>query len=89
MDFGKWLNGWWLDLRSTRSQTGQMNNFDILLVFFVSDFICMTCFQVWNLENLQCLQTLTDHADVVMSVLCWDQFLLSCSLDKTIKVLTP
>ncbi|KAM0041386.1 putative transcription factor WD40-like family [Helianthus debilis subsp. tardiflorus] len=43
--------------------------------------------RVWNLENLQCLQTLTDHRDVVMSVLCWDQFLLSCSLDKTIKVL--
>lgn len=49
----------------------------------------MTCFQVWNLENLQCLQTLTDHHDVVMSVLCWDQFLLSCSLDKTIKVFAP
>ncbi|GJV20879.1 zinc finger CCCH domain-containing protein 48-like protein [Tanacetum coccineum] len=41
---------------------------------------------VWNLENLQCLQTLTGHTSVVMSVLCWDQFLLSCSLDKTIKV---
>lgn len=47
------------------------------------------CFQVWNLENLQCLQTMTDHTSVVMSVLCWDQFLLSCSLDKTIKVLAP
>ncbi|CAN4080779.1 unnamed protein product [Withania somnifera] len=40
---------------------------------------------VWNLETLQCLQVLTDHTSVVMSVLCWDQFLLSCSLDKTIK----
>ncbi|KAL3524228.1 hypothetical protein ACH5RR_017062 [Cinchona calisaya] len=42
--------------------------------------------RVWSLETLQCLQTLTDHSNVVMSVLCWDQFLLSCSLDKTVKV---
>ncbi|GAA0160527.1 hypothetical protein LIER_17064 [Lithospermum erythrorhizon] len=42
--------------------------------------------RVWSLETLQCLQTLSDHSNVVMSVLCWDQFLLSCSLDKTIKV---
>ncbi|XP_043705381.1 zinc finger CCCH domain-containing protein 17-like [Telopea speciosissima] len=42
-------------------------------------------FQVWDLETLHCIQTLTDHTSVVMSVLCWDQFLLSCSLDKTIK----
>lgn len=41
---------------------------------------------MWNLETLECLQILTDHTSVVMSVLCWDQFLLSCSLDKTIKV---
>ena len=37
---------------------------------------------------MQCIQTLTEHTSVVMSVLCWDQFLLSCSLDKTIKVCT-
>lgn len=42
--------------------------------------------RVWNLETLQCVQTLKEHSSVVMSVLCWDQFLLSCSLDKTIKV---
>lgn len=42
--------------------------------------------RVWDLSTLQCIQTLTDHTDVVMSVLCWDQFLLTCSLDKTIKV---
>lgn len=41
---------------------------------------------MWNLETLQCIQTLTEHTSVVMSLLCWDQFLLSCSLDKTIKV---
>ncbi|XWS48384.1 hypothetical protein CRYUN_Cryun13aG0072000 [Craigia yunnanensis] len=42
--------------------------------------------QVWSLETLQCLQTLTEHTNDVMSLLCWEQFLLSCSLDKTIKV---
>lgn len=43
---------------------------------------------MWNLETLQCIQTLTEHTSVVMSLLCWDQFLLSCSLDKTVKVFT-
>lgn len=42
--------------------------------------------RIWNLENMECLQIMKDHTDVVMSVLCWDQFLLSCSLDGTIKV---
>ncbi|KAE8665509.1 Zinc finger CCCH domain-containing protein 63 [Hibiscus syriacus] len=42
--------------------------------------------KVWSLENLQCIQTLTEHNDVVMSFLWWDKFLLSCSLDKTINV---
>ncbi|OMO83988.1 Zinc finger, CCCH-type [Corchorus capsularis] len=42
--------------------------------------------KVWSLDTLQCLQTLTEHTDVVMSLLCWEQFLLSCSLDQTIKV---
>lgn len=44
--------------------------------------------QVWNLETLQCIQILTEHTSVVMSVLCWEQFLLSASLDNTIKVIT-
>jgi WD40 repeat protein len=65
-----------------------------LLIFFLSKmelgFLIIhsiRCFfQVWNLETLQCLQTLTEHTAVVMSVLCWDQFLISCSLDKTVKV---
>ncbi|OMP03962.1 Zinc finger, CCCH-type [Corchorus olitorius] len=42
--------------------------------------------KVWSLDTLQCLQTLTKHTDVVMSLLCWEDFLLSCSLDQTIKV---
>ncbi|KAL6004660.1 hypothetical protein ACLOJK_005215 [Asimina triloba] len=42
--------------------------------------------RVWDLGTFQCLQTLMDHTSVVMSLLCWDQFLLSCSLDQTIKV---
>ncbi|KAG6483899.1 hypothetical protein ZIOFF_060685 [Zingiber officinale] len=42
--------------------------------------------QVWDLATFQCLQTLSGHTSVVMSVLCWDKFLLSSSLDNTIKV---
>ncbi|XP_048600154.1 zinc finger CCCH domain-containing protein 48 isoform X4 [Brassica napus] len=42
--------------------------------------------QVWSLDNLQCVQTLTEHTSVVMSLICWDQFLLSCSLDNTVKI---
>jgi len=38
------------------------------------------------LGTFQCIQTLRDHTSVVMSLLCWDQFLLSCSLDNTVKV---
>ena len=30
--------------------------------------------------------TLNGHTDVVMSLICWDQFLLSSSLDCTVKV---
>nr|GEY96756.1 zinc finger CCCH domain-containing protein 48-like [Tanacetum cinerariifolium] len=41
---------------------------------------------VWNVENLHCLQTLMDNTSVATSILCWVQFLLSCSLDKTIKL---
>uniref|UniRef100_A0A453E6I8 Anaphase-promoting complex subunit 4 WD40 domain-containing protein n=3 Tax=Aegilops tauschii subsp. strangulata TaxID=200361 RepID=A0A453E6I8_AEGTS len=42
--------------------------------------------RVWDLKNLQCVQTLSEHKAAVTSVLCWDQKLLSCSLDKTVKV---
>ncbi|GJR88878.1 zinc finger CCCH domain-containing protein 48-like protein [Tanacetum coccineum] len=31
--------------------------------------------QVWNVENLQCLQTSTNNNSVVMSILYWDHFL--------------
>ncbi|XP_042480623.1 zinc finger CCCH domain-containing protein 17-like [Macadamia integrifolia] len=41
--------------------------------------------RVWDLETLQCTHTLRGHTSAVMSVLCWDDYLLSCSLDKTIK----
>ncbi|KAL6526949.1 hypothetical protein OROGR_016039 [Orobanche gracilis] len=50
------------------------------------DAVTLVVGEVWSLETLQCIQTLTGHTDVVMSVLCWDQFLLSASLDKTVKV---
>ncbi|XP_010536494.1 PREDICTED: zinc finger CCCH domain-containing protein 48-like isoform X1 [Tarenaya hassleriana] len=42
--------------------------------------------KVWSLDNLQCIQTLTEHESVVTSLICWDQFLLSCSLDNTVKI---
>lgn len=38
------------------------------------------------MESFQCIQTLRDHKSVVMSLLCWDDYLLSCSLDNTVKV---
>lgn len=42
--------------------------------------------RVWDLETLQCVATLNEHSDVVTSVIGWDQFLISCSLDCMIKV---
>lgn len=60
--------------------------FNLILYYGKSCFLNLLVIQVWDLATFQCIQTLTDHTSVVMSVLCWDQFLLSCSLDKTIKV---
>ncbi|KAM5558772.1 hypothetical protein ABKV19_020454 [Rosa sericea] len=42
--------------------------------------------KVWDLETLQCVATLSGHSGVVTSLVCWDQFLISGSLDCTIKV---
>ncbi|KAK2642967.1 hypothetical protein Ddye_024730 [Dipteronia dyeriana] len=42
--------------------------------------------KVWDLNNLQCIQTLSDHKDAVTCLLCSNEFLFSGSLDKTIKV---
>ncbi|KAH9697283.1 zinc finger CCCH domain-containing protein 48 [Citrus sinensis] len=43
--------------------------------------------RVWNLEDLECVQTLSGgHSDAVMSLLFWDEYLFSCSLDKAIKI---
>ncbi|KAF2317479.1 hypothetical protein GH714_022651 [Hevea brasiliensis] len=41
--------------------------------------------KVWDLETVQCKQTLNGHKDVVMSLLSWDQCLLTYSLDHTMK----
>lgn len=35
---------------------------------------------------MEAVMTLNGHTDAPMSLLCWDQYLLSCSLDNTIKV---
>ncbi|RVW51452.1 Zinc finger CCCH domain-containing protein 48 [Vitis vinifera] len=40
----------------------------------------------WGLDTLQCIHTLKEHASVVMSLVCWGPYLISCSLDQTIKV---
>ncbi|KAF5747386.1 zinc finger CCCH domain-containing protein 48-like [Tripterygium wilfordii] len=42
--------------------------------------------RAWDLNTLTCTHKLNGHSDVVMSLLCWDQFLLSCSLDHKINV---
>ncbi|KAL3819963.1 hypothetical protein ACJIZ3_005868 [Penstemon smallii] len=41
--------------------------------------------KTWDLQNLQCRQTLHGHTRDVTSVLCWDNYLLSASLDNTLK----
>lgn len=43
-------------------------------------------FQVWDVKTLQCLHTLNGHSSSVTAVLCWDSYLLSGSLDNTLKV---
>ena len=43
-------------------------------------------YQVWEVATVQCIQILEGHTNVVMDLLCWEQFLISCSLDGTIKV---
>ncbi|KAL5158452.1 Zinc finger CCCH domain-containing protein 48 [Glycine soja] len=42
--------------------------------------------KVWDMDTLQCTMTLNDHTDIVTSLICWDQYLLSSSSDRTIKV---
>ncbi|KAK1591746.1 hypothetical protein Q3G72_012854 [Acer saccharum] len=44
--------------------------------------------KVWDLNNLRCIQTLSDHKDAVTCLLCSNEFLFSGSLDRTIKVWT-
>ena len=41
---------------------------------------------MWDLDTLQCMMTLNEHSGVVTSLICWDQFLLSGSLDCTVKI---
>ncbi|CAI0457396.1 unnamed protein product [Linum tenue] len=43
--------------------------------------------KVWDIKTLQCIQTIEKgHDSAVMSLLCYSDFLLSCSLDQKIKV---
>ncbi|XP_072967962.1 zinc finger CCCH domain-containing protein 17-like [Typha angustifolia] len=54
-----------------------------LLSFFIN--LCLGFLQVWDVATLQCTNTFTGHQSVVTSLLCWEDFLLSCSLDQTVK----
>ncbi|KAL0434748.1 UNVERIFIED_CONTAM: Zinc finger CCCH domain-containing protein 17 [Sesamum radiatum] len=42
--------------------------------------------RVWDRQNLQCLHTLYGHTRDVMALICWDNYLLSASLDNTLKI---
>ncbi|XP_045803820.1 zinc finger CCCH domain-containing protein 48-like isoform X1 [Trifolium pratense] len=42
--------------------------------------------KVWDLDTFECKMTLNGHTDTVTSLICWGNFLLSSSLDCTIKV---
>lgn len=42
--------------------------------------------KAWDMDTLQCTMSLNEHTDVVTSLICWDQFLLSSSSDCTTKV---
>ncbi|XP_057762700.1 zinc finger CCCH domain-containing protein 48-like [Arachis stenosperma] len=42
--------------------------------------------KVWDLDTLQCTMTLNGHTDVVTSLICWDNYLLSSSSDCTVNV---
>ena len=47
----------------------------------------MFCFtQVWDLHTLQCTMTMSAHKDVVTCIICTDQYLISSSLDGTVKI---
>ncbi|KAL0387471.1 UNVERIFIED_CONTAM: Zinc finger CCCH domain-containing protein 17 [Sesamum radiatum] len=42
--------------------------------------------RVWDRQNLQCLHTLYRHTRDVTAIICWDNYLLSASLDNTLKI---
>lgn len=54
-----------------------------ILIYLIVNFVL---YQVWDLNTLQSIMTLNGHSDVVTSLIFWDQCLISCSLDCTIKV---
>ena len=37
------------------------------------------------MDTLQCTMTLNEHTDVVTSLICWDEFLLSSSSDARLR----
>lgn len=43
------------------------------------------CINVWD-QTLQCIQTIDGHSKEVTSLVCWDRYLMSASLDKRLKI---
>ncbi|XP_044982934.1 zinc finger CCCH domain-containing protein 17-like [Hordeum vulgare subsp. vulgare] len=41
--------------------------------------------RVWDLETRRCVCSFAGHASIVTALLCWDRFLLSSSVDGTVK----
>ncbi|XP_057988955.1 zinc finger CCCH domain-containing protein 48-like [Hevea brasiliensis] len=82
------------DLLFTRTATGDIlawkgsfeaNSFAMVATLRTQKGSMDNTVKVWDLETMQCKQTLNGHKDVVMSLLSWDQCLLTCSLEHTMK----
>ena len=58
---------------------------DLLFLLLDCSFHYTSC-QVWDNETFQCIETLSGHTDIVTALICCNNYLLSSSLDRTIKV---
>ena len=58
---------------------------DLLFLLLDCSFHYISC-QVWDYETFQCIEMLSGHTDLVTALICCNNYLLSSSLDRTIKV---
>lgn len=58
----------------------------IFLAFLSIPSLFISIHKVWDLMTGICMQTLQAHSNVVMGLLFWNQYLISGSLDGTVKV---